>query len=100
MKQTYLSLLIVLLFISIAKAGQADNTTCYNDATCNSFCCSNNLDYKVAGVCEPQEINQRCEKRRQTDTTILISFYAIVVPILGMCAYVKIRQERAHTEYL
>ena len=100
MKTTQLILQTLFLLVALANAGQNDNTTCYNDAACNSFCCSNNKDYHVEGLCEPQDLNPRCEKRKKTDITILISFYAIVVPILGMCAYVKVRQVRAHTEYL
>lgn len=91
MKFYQLSLAIFVTILTSANGQLPDQTPCYSDAQCASFCCSNNKDYKVKGICELASENQRCANRKATGLKILISFYAILVPLLGLCAYVKIK---------
>lgn len=92
--------LVLITSCAYARLNSTNTSLCYNDGECSSFCCNNNLDYKVQGYCVPIEEDSRCLKRKKTDLIILYSLYAILIPVLGLCAYVKVRQEKAHTEYL
>ena len=91
MKFYQLSLAIFVTILASANGQEPDRAECVSDATCTSFCCSNNKDYKVSGFCEPASENTRCAERASTAIKILISFYAILVPLLILCAYVKIK---------
>ena len=100
MKYSQLSIAILVTIVASVNGQLPYDAPCYSDATCASYCCSNNEDYKVEGFCEPTADNGRCVARASKDIKILISFYAVLVAALGLCAYVKIKQERNHTEYL
>jgi hypothetical protein len=73
---------------------------CFSDSMCSSFCCSNDKEYKNNGTCVLVANNSRCTQRKENDLIILITCYAVLIPLLGLCAYIKIKKIKSHQEYL
>jgi hypothetical protein len=80
----------MVLSVSVNAGSGKINATCNTDDTCISLCCSNDKDYKTIGFCVAQDDSPRCTERRHRDIVMLLCFYAIVVPLIGLCAYLKV----------
>ena len=89
------------MFLVVSVSAQLVNgTACHTDSECMSYCCNNNQDYTVEGVCIEVAEDERCKLRKRNDiiglVCIVISFWIVVVA----CAIVKIKQVKAHKEEL
>ena len=92
-------MIVIMLAISVA-AQSAINATCHTDSECMSYCCNNNQDYSIAGICTEVVDDSRCQQRKHNDIIGLVCVVVALWIVVIACAVVKIKQEKAHKEEL
>ena len=99
--KAFLTLFLATILLSANVQAQIDvGGACETDSQCITFCCSNDYDYKVDGVCEEIEADSRCEARKQRDTVGLVLTLVALAVSIGVCAAVKVDQEKRKAIYL
>ena len=84
----------------VAKGSLPNGSECTDNYACYSYCCNNNNDAKVKGICVPTEEDKFCLKHREEDELIMISLWAIFLGIIVICGILRQRQISRHKQSL
>ena len=83
--------LIFILLAHLSLAQIAINGTCETDNQCGSFCCTNNLDYSIEGICAEVDEEPRCEQRKRNDHIGLVCSLLVIWIVVIACGIAKVK---------
>lgn len=92
--------ILVILLVHQCLAQIEVNGTCYTDTECITYCCDNNANYTISGLCKEVSEDARCELRKKNDLIGLVcTLLAVWIAVIS-CGIAKVRQEKRKKEEL
>ena len=84
MQKTVTYLLAMIASTAHGAATGGIGETCYTDSSCKSFCCDNDGNYHVEGVCIILEESDRCVKRKLNYN---ITLWLLIIAMIAATAF-------------